>query len=404
MREQKELSRQVGALVSRLPRGRSMTWDAARVLQHGWRVFAECHLVALACGRLRQPQRRCTQKGEPMHGRFCAASILAIGLLASGAACAQQSDWDKVVAAAKKEGSVTVYHAQLGAPHFVTAVKNFQDRYGIKVDQLDVRSSELTERVRTEQTSGRYLGDVQFRGDATLENDYKQGFVQKIGDIPNAKNLREPFHATEFGVPLWAQHIGFLINTNMIKPADAPKSWHDLLDPKWRGKILADDPRPSGSGQTVFYVTYKKFGPQFQEQMAQQNLVLSRDLRQDARRVARGEYPIYMAQLFVFASDLKGLPVKAVVPEEGAPYTLIMGGILRGAPHPNAARVFMNFILEPDTQALYANAWYVPVTKGTIEKLTDPDSKLYASAKLLGTTETNDRQQMMDLATKIYSK
>src|SRR5262249_38084410 len=161
-------------------------------------------------------------------------------------------------------------------------------------------------------------------------------------------------------------------------------------DPKWRGKILADDPRPSGSGQTVFYVTYKKFGPEFQEQMAKQNLVLGRDLRQDARRVARGEYPIYMAQLFVFASDLKGLPVKAVVPEEGAPYTVITGGILRGAPHPNAARVFMNYILEPDTQVLYANAWYVPVTKGTIEKLTDPDAKRYASAKLLGTTEAQD--------------
>src|SRR4051812_23446510 len=128
-----------------------------------------------------------------MIGRACVTTFLAIGLCASGAARAQQNDWDKVVAAAKQEGSVTIYHAQLGAAHFVTAVKNFQDRFGIKVEQLDVRSSELSERVRTEQTSGRYIGDVQFRGSETLANNYKQGWVQKLGDIPNAHNLRDDF-------------------------------------------------------------------------------------------------------------------------------------------------------------------------------------------------------------------
>ena len=125
------------------------------------------------------------------------------------------------------------------------------------------------------------------------------------------------------------------------------------------------------------------------------------DMRNDARRVARGEYPIYITQIFAFASDLKGLPVKVVVPKEGAPYAQMDMAMLKSAPHPNAARLFMQHFLSVDSQTLYANAWMLPVVQGAAERA-DPDAQPYANAKLMGPAKLSERADMMALARKLY--
>ncbi len=186
------------------------------------------------------------------------------------------------------------------------------------------------------------------------------------------------------------QAYGILVNTNLVKPADEPKSWKDLLADKWKGKILSDDPRAIGGAQVVFFATHDAFGLDFNQKLAAQNLVLSRDLRNDERRVARGEFPIYIPEQFAFSLDLKGLPVKLILPQEGSPYIGIVSVILRNAPHPNAARVFINHLLEVETQLLYAKGGQIPVVAGAIER-TEGDTRRLAGAKLLGTT-TPERQ------------
>jgi iron(III) transport system substrate-binding protein len=103
----------------------------------------------------------------------------------------------------------------------------------------------------------------------------------------------------------------------LVKPEDEPKSWEDLNDPKWKGQNPFRRHAPLGSGNTMFAILQKKIGPAFNEKLAEQKPVFSRDLRNDARRVARGEYPIYVPQIFAFASDLKGLPVKVIDAEGG---------------------------------------------------------------------------------------
>ena len=326
---------------------------------------------------------------------------LVLGMTLATSPALAQSDWDKVIAAAKKEGTVLVYHAQLGAPHWRIVVNAFQSKYGIKVQEYDARASELTERVRVEQTSGRFISDIEFHGRASILEQMEAGYIAKHGGVPNMVNIRPEFSIDEYSVPAWIQNVCMLVNTNLVKEADHPREWKDILDPKWKGKILADDSRAVGSGQTVFAVLYKTYGRGFVEKLATQDIVVNRDLRANSRRVARGENALFISQILAFASDLKGLPVKVILPSDGCPYTAIRGAILRGAPHPNAARVFINHFLDMDSQLAYANAWMGTVLKGVAEKITDPDTKRMAEVKLMGEVLYEDRVSMLKAATEI---
>jgi ABC-type Fe3+ transport system substrate-binding protein len=323
--------------------------------------------------------------------------------LAAAPAAAQDADWNKVVEAAKKEGTLTVYHAQLGAPHWKKVVDAFKAKYGIDVKEFDARASEITERIRVEQTSSRYIADVEFHGLSTIIDQMKTDQVADLGYIPNAKNVREdipPGHKK--AVPAWVQIICTLVNTNLVKPGDEPKTYRDFLDPKWKGKMISDDMRAVGSGNTFFAILHQKYGLDFLTQLKEQQLIFDRDLQQASRRIARGEASVFLQQILAFAQPLKGLPVKVVVPEEGCPVTPIQGAILRGAPHPNAGRLFINHFLDMESQVTYAEAWMGSVVKGVADKLSDPDAKRFAQAKVLGYVTSEIREPMLKAANELY--
>lgn len=327
-----------------------------------------------------------------------------LGLLAAGAAVGParaQDDWAKTVEAARKEGKLVVYTASIGSQSLKAVIKSFEQKYGISVELLEARASEVRERVRVEQAAGRFLGDMHHNGSTTTWLMTRDGNFQPHGPVPNIKNIIPPYEADDIRVPAEVISYGLMINRNLVKPGDEPKSWKDILDPRWTGKILSDDYRALGGGAVFFVVMHDTFGKAFLEKLAAQKPVFSRDIQNSERRVARGEYPLYLPFSLQDYNTLKGLPVKPIVPAEGRPYVRFDLAMLKNAPRPNAARLFMNHYLEPEQQIIYANAGYNPVVKGVVEK-TMEEIRVLLSANALGTTVPERQDAMLELAKQIF--
>ncbi len=311
------------------------------------------------------------------------------------------TDWNRLVEAARKEGKVTVYTAAVGQPSHRKVAEAFEKKYGIGVTYLEARASELRERIRTEQAAGRFIGDVSHNGATTSTLQAAEGVFQPHGGLPGIARLRAPFAATDLRVPIYASCYAILVNQRLVKPEDMPRSWADLTDPKWKGKILADDMRALGGGAVIFSVLTDKLGRGFHDKLALNGLEFSRDLRASERRVARGDFAVWIPMSTSNYGDLKGLPVTMVTPAEGYPYITFEVALLKNAPNPNAARLFMDFYLSDEAQLIHDRIGITMVTQVSAPPENE-EANQRRTAKLLGTTDAARQDEMLALAKTIY--
>jgi iron(III) transport system substrate-binding protein len=330
------------------------------------------------------------------------ASIVCVTSLAT-VAVAQDEDWAKVEAAAQEEGVVVFYNAQAGWAQPVEAAEAFEEKYGIRVDMLEgIRGSAMMERIRVETSNNQDSGDIVMMGVTGVVPMAEQGALQDHGYIPNAEKLvLEPWTPEE--VPVYVVSYGIAVNTDMVSEENMPKSWNDLTDPMWKGKILSDEMTMPSGGQSWFAVTLENIGEDFHKGMALNELNYSRQTADRAKRVARGEFafaiPFNLAEL----EELKGLPVKGVIPEEGSPYTPISVALIKGAKHPNAAKLFMNFLLSEEGQLIFAKDGLVISTSG-LEDQVPEEHKWRVFGKLLGHADISKQQERMKIAGEIYDR
>jgi iron(III) transport system substrate-binding protein len=278
-----------------------------------------------------------------------------------------KKEWEEITEAAKKEGQVNVY---IGGWEAVLESGAFQKAYpDIKVTWVGGRAGEIAKRILAERRAGKFIADVSSEG---LGSNYRSLHLGKSFD-PIKPALLLPEVTDE---SLWYQgkhryvdpegqfvfrYVGtpqqgnIAYNTKLVNPKEIRSIW-DLVDARWKGKIIARDVRVPGPGSAPmrFFYHHPAIGPTFIKKLfGEMDVTLFRDFRQSVDWLATGK-----ASLCFFCADaekakLQGLPVDEFVNfKEGAPLVTQYGtlGLLNRAPHANAAKVFINWFLSRDGQ------------------------------------------------------
>lgn len=291
------------------------------------------------------------------------------------AAKAEPSEWDRVLTAARQEGKVAIIGPG-GDQVRDAVVKPFEDKYGITVEFLGGSGRELSPRVLSERAAGQYNWDILMHGTTTgldtmvpakaLDPIEPSLILPEVKDLKNWRGGEIEYLAPnrEILVMTPFQRGTLFVNPSLVKPEDI-KSYKDLLDPKWRGKIVIDDPRASGPGQATFtfFYLHPDLGPEFIRALGKQELVILKDYRQELDAVGQGRYPILIGTADFAAEPLiqQGVPIVIVDPrnlKEGADTSPANGvvALFNRAPHPNAAKVFINWLLSKEGQTAFARS------------------------------------------------
>jgi len=277
-----------------------------------------------------------------------------------------QADWEKTLEAAKKEGQVVVYISGYDA-----ILPDFEKEYPeIKVVAVTGRGNQLGPRLLAERRAEKYLADVSSSG---ANPNYQQYYLGKALDpikpalvLPEVTDeskwylkrhqYSDPEGQYVFNYVGSATYGSISYNTKLVDAREF-KSYWDLLNPKWRGKIAIRDIREAGpgAGNTRFFYYQPELGPAFIKKLfGEMDATLFRDFRQGPDWLAAGKYSICF---FCDADALKqqGLPVDTFGPrvfKEGGGLVQQFGtlALLNRAPHPNAAKVFINWLLSRNGQ------------------------------------------------------
>ncbi len=301
-----------------------------------------------------------------------AGGSAALAAAAARPAFAQSQAMTSLVAAAKAEGSVVVDGPPIDAVRDMI-VAGFQKAYGIPVSYISSGTAASGARVRAERAAGKFLLDVFISGSDTPTLTFlPSGWLERTEPILVAPDVVDKRKWKDDH--LWFEDPGntilrvqqnvvpeLAINTKMVKPHELTM-WKQLLEPKWQGKYIAKDPASSGAGASLISYFYINFGPEFVKKFyIEQKPVLSRDARQAVQWLAQGNYPVLVGPdtpALVQFQQL-GYPIEPVFPTD-APSVLTgswgLVCLMNKAPHPNAAKLFINWLAGPAAQVAYAKA------------------------------------------------
>jgi iron(III) transport system substrate-binding protein len=300
---------------------------------------------------------------------------LGVALLLQGAVALAQSsqsprpaDWEKIVEAGRKEGKVVASippSAELRKLMELT----FPKRYGIGVEFVPARGGTIIRRMVDESKAGVQYFDVHIGGtESIITGLLPENVLEPVEPYFVLPEVRDP--KQWWGGHIWAddakrfiyafvayQTVSLWSNSNEYKPAEF-RSFDDLLNPKLQSRIGISDPRTPGSGSSMWsYMNYIK-GEEYLKRLVAQKLFVTRDLRLLAENLAKGKIAVtsgigYSEFLPFIKANLSVTPLS--VPREGL---YVSGGyghvtILKNQPHPNATKVFVNWLLSRDGQEIF---------------------------------------------------
>ncbi len=313
----------------------------------------------------------CSQANTPQTATTPTSSPGAEKTIAKTNQSAWEIEWNRMLSEAKKEGKVVVY-ISAGGDIRVALSQAFNEKYGISVEVVTATGSELGVKIPREQKAGLYLADVLIGGTTAAINVLKPGgYLEPLEPVLILPEVVDPKGWWAEKLP-WVDRenryiLSFLaypssplaINTDLIKSEEI-RSYGDLLNPRWKGKIVMQDPTISGTGLVTFRITAQKMGLDYMQNLAKQNPTIVRDRRLPIEWLSQGRYTIDIAPDSSVINDFirAGAHLQEITPGEGAHLTGGYGTLAlpAKAPHPNASRIFINWLLSREGQTVFSKS------------------------------------------------
>lgn len=286
-------------------------------------------------------------------------AAIAAAWIATGSAWA---DLKTIEAAAKKEGELTWYVASIDGRNAETTGRAFTTKYGIKVNVVRAASQIMYQRLAQDLSQKVANADVFSSVDVgnfvTLK---KNGSLEQYRTEAEAQ-LLEPFRKLDpdgFYHATVASVIVIAYNTDKVKGADIPKKWEDLLDPRWSGKLALGHPGFSGFAGNWAAQMHKLYGKAYLEKLEKIKPQVSRSLQDAVGLLGSGERLVSAIPIApIIESADKGNPLAIEYPSDGAIFVATPSGVLKNAPHPNAAKLFLEFLQGPEFNQIMVKARY----------------------------------------------
>jgi iron(III) transport system substrate-binding protein len=265
---------------------------------------------------------------------------------------------DARVEAAKKEGKV-VWYTSLALTSAEKVAKLFEAAYpGIKVEVQRTGSQRILQRVMQELQANIKNVDVIHTSDAghyVFLKDKKLLMKYTPAGVDRFASSFKDKDGYHYGLRATVNVIAY--NTKAVSAAEAPRTWKDLLDPKWKGKLVTAHPGYSGVIATHVLALVHLHGWDYFKQLAQSKPMLVQSAVDPSGVVASGERTVAVngGDYTFYQIKKKGNPVEIVFPKEGVPLVISPTAIATFAPHPNAARLFTDFIFSREVQQVLAD-------------------------------------------------
>ncbi len=316
-----------------------------------------------------------------------------------GVVSTNPTDWEQklqsLLEASQRESIVVVY-SSIGADLRSAVISGFKAKYGLNVELVSGRGAETVMKLISQRKAGLYLADVYLGGASTIVTSLKPiGALDKLDTtliLPELTELREIEKVWWRGELLWVDRdhyiLAFLaapappvvINNELVQREEI-KSFRDFLAPKWKGKITLNDPTTPGFGQMWFAAAAAQIlGLDYMKELAKQEPLIMRDLRLQVEWLAHGKYPIAIApQSDVVAEFMKmGASMESIIPIEGVHLSSGLGNLalINKAPHPNAAKLFINWLLSKEGQTIYSEELLYPSVRMDIRRDKIPSIKI----------------------------
>jgi iron(III) transport system substrate-binding protein len=262
----------------------------------------------------------------------------------------------ELIEAAKKEGKV-VWYTSVDLPVAERVAKAFEARFpGIAVRVERTGAERVFQRIGQEYASNIHAVDAVNSSDAAHFIVWKRdGILAPYVPEDVAKHYPAEHKDPDGQFATWRATLSVIgYNTKLVRPEEAPRSFADLLDPKWARKIVKAHPGYSGTIMTATYQIARDLGWQYFEKLAQQQVMQVQSASDPPKKLALGERAMMAdgVEYLMFQQKERGQPIEIVYPKEGTPLIIGPSAIFKNAPNPNAARLFHSFSFSAELQQL----------------------------------------------------